>query len=120
MTGHDLARELELDEERDYRLGEMPLPVRPAQPLIGAKRSGDEPGPPHSADFSTAAPSSKKVKMNEMEILISETTGEIESRRRWIDRKCMSTWKSENRFPRNETSGRKDMTGYRYFSRRRK
>ena len=38
MSGHDLAREPVLGEHRDYRLGEMPLPVRPVQPLIGAKR----------------------------------------------------------------------------------
>ena len=28
MSGHDLAREPGLDEQRDHRLGEMPLPVR--------------------------------------------------------------------------------------------
>ena len=32
--GHDLAREPGLDEQRDHRLGEMHLPVRPLQPLI--------------------------------------------------------------------------------------
>ena len=44
MSGHDLAREPGLGEQRDHRLGEMPLPVRPIQPLIGAKRSRDGPG----------------------------------------------------------------------------
>ena len=38
MSGHDLAREPGLGEQRDHRLGEMPLPVQPVQPLIGAKR----------------------------------------------------------------------------------
>ena len=33
-SGHDLAREPGLGEQRDYRLGEMPLPVRPAQPFM--------------------------------------------------------------------------------------
>ena len=44
MSGHNLAREPVLGEQRDYRLGEMPLPVRPVEPLIGAKRSPDGPG----------------------------------------------------------------------------
>ena len=35
MSGNDLAREPGLGEQRDHRLGEMPLPVQPAQPLIG-------------------------------------------------------------------------------------
>ena len=43
MSGHDLAREPGLGEQRDHRLGEMPLPVRPVQPLIEAKRSRDGP-----------------------------------------------------------------------------
>ena len=43
MSGHDLAREPGLGEQRDHRLGEMPLPVQPAQPLIGAKRQRDGP-----------------------------------------------------------------------------
>ena len=30
MSGHDLAREPGLVEQRDHRLGEMPLPVQPA------------------------------------------------------------------------------------------
>ena len=45
MPGHDLDREPGLGEQKDYRLGEMPLPVQPVQPLIGAKRSRD--GPAH-------------------------------------------------------------------------
>ena len=36
--------------KRDHRLGEMPLPVQPVQPLIGARRLRDGPGPSHSVD----------------------------------------------------------------------
>ena len=43
-SGHDFAREPGLGEQRDHRLGEMPLPVQPVQPLIGAKRLRDGPG----------------------------------------------------------------------------
>ena len=45
MSGHDLARESGLGEQRDHRLGEMPLPVQPMQPLIGAKIIRDGPSP---------------------------------------------------------------------------
>ena len=45
MSGHDLAREPGLGEQKDHRLSEMPLPIQPAQPLIGAKRHCDGPGP---------------------------------------------------------------------------
>ena len=45
MSGHDLAREPGLGEQRDHGLGEMSLPVQPLQPLIGAKRLRDGPGP---------------------------------------------------------------------------
>ena len=41
MSRHDLAREPGLGEQRDHRLVEMPLPVRPVRPLIGAKRLRD-------------------------------------------------------------------------------
>ena len=54
MSGHDLAREPGLGEQRDHRLGEMPLPVQPAQPLIGANRLRDGPGLSYSADSPTA------------------------------------------------------------------
>ena len=37
MSGHALAREPGLGEQRDNRVGEMPLHVQPVQPLIGAK-----------------------------------------------------------------------------------
>ena len=42
MSGRDLAREPESGVHREYRLGEMLMPVRPnfsAQPLFGSKRS---------------------------------------------------------------------------------
>ena len=68
LSGHDLAREPGLGEERDHRLGEMPLPVQQVQSLIGAKRLRDGPGPSHSADSPTAAPPLKRVRMNEIEI----------------------------------------------------
>ena len=72
LSGHDIALEPGLGEQRDHRLGEMPLPVRLMQPLIGAKRLRDGPGPSHSADSPTAAPPPKKVRMSEMEIQTSE------------------------------------------------
>ena len=57
--GHELAREPGLGKQRDHRSGEMPLPVRPTQSLIGAKRSRDGLVPSHSADSPTAAPPPK-------------------------------------------------------------
>ena len=48
MSGHDLVREPGLGEQRDYRLGEMPMPIRlssSAQPLFGSK--GHAMGRPH-------------------------------------------------------------------------
>ena len=59
MSGHDLAREPGLGEQRDHRLGEMPLPVQPVQPLIGAKRLRDGPGPSHSR-FSNSCSSTEE------------------------------------------------------------
>ena len=58
----------------------MPLPVRPVQPLIGAKRSRDGPGPSQSADSPTAAAPLKRVKMSEMEIRTSETIETLEKK----------------------------------------
>ena len=80
MSGHDLAREPGLGEQRDHRLGEMPLPVQPAQPLIGAKRQRDGPGPSHSVDSPTAAPPSKKMRVSEIEIQTSETIETLEKK----------------------------------------
>ena len=80
MSVHDLAREPGLGEQKDHRLGEMPLPVRPVQPLIGAKRSHDGPGPSYSADSPTAAPPQTRVKMSEMQIQTSETIETLEKK----------------------------------------
>ena len=80
MSGHDLAREPGLGEQRDHRLGEMPLPVQPVQPLIGAKRLSDGPGPSHSVDSPTAAPPVKRARMNEIEIQTSETIETLEKK----------------------------------------
>ena len=80
MSGLELAREPGLDEQRDHRLGEMPLPVRPVQRLNGAKRSRDGPVPSHSADSPMAAPSQKRVKMGEMEVQTSETIETLEKK----------------------------------------
>ena len=68
MSDHDLAREPRLGEQRDHRLGEMPLPTQPAQPLIAAKILRDGPGPSHSVDSPTAAPPPKRVRVSEIEI----------------------------------------------------
>ena len=81
-SGHDLAREPGLGEQRDHRLGEMPLPVQPAQPLIGAKRQRDGPGPSHSVDSPTAAPPPKRVRVSEIEIQTSETIETLEKKQR--------------------------------------
>ena len=80
MSGHDLAREPGLGEQRDHRLGEMPLPVQHAQPLIGAKRQRDGPGPSHSVDSPTAAPPPKRVRVSEIEIQTSETIETLEKK----------------------------------------
>ena len=82
MSGHDLAREPGLGEQRDHRLGEMPIPVQPAQPLIGAKRQRDRPGPSHSVDSPTAAPPPKRVRVSEIEIQTSETIETLEKKER--------------------------------------
>ena len=70
LSGHDLAREPGLGEQRDHRLGEMPLPVQPVQPL----------GPSHSVDSPTTAPPLKRVRMNEIEIQTSETIETLEKK----------------------------------------
>ena len=88
MSGHDLAREPGLGEQRDHRLGEMPLPVQPAQPIIGAKRLRDGPGPSHSVDSPTAAPPLKRVKVSEIEIQTSETIETLEKKERDQNELC--------------------------------
>ena len=82
MSGHDLAREPGLGEQRDRRLGEMLLPTQPGQPLIGAKRLGNGPGPSHSVDSPTAAPPPKRVRVNEIEIQTPETIETLEKKER--------------------------------------
>ena len=82
MSGHDLAREPGLGEQRDHRLGDMPLHVQHVQPLIGAKRLRDEPGPSHSVDSQTAATPLKRVRMNEIEIQTSETIETLEKKQK--------------------------------------
>ena len=82
MSGHDLAREPGLGENMDYRLGGMPLQIQPAQPLIGAKRQRDGPGPSHSVDSPTAAPPPKRVRVSEIEIQTSETIETLEKKER--------------------------------------
>ena len=66
MSGHVLAREPGLGEQKDHRLVEMPLSVQPAQPLIGAKRLRDGSGPSHLVDSPTAAPPLKRVRVSEI------------------------------------------------------
>ena len=58
----------------------MPLHIRPALPLIGAKRSRDVPGPSNSVNSSTAAPPSKKVRRSEIEIQTAKTSETLEKR----------------------------------------
>ena len=88
MSGHDLAREPGLGEQRDYRLGEMPLPVRPVQPLIGAKRSRDGPSPSHSAGSPTAAPPMQKVRMKEIQIQTAENSETLERKEKDWEQLC--------------------------------
>ena len=83
MPGHDLACEPGLGEQRDYMMVEMPMPVRPcfsAQPLFGSKVSRNGPVPSHSMDSSSAAPPSKKVRLNEIEMQMAETSETLEKR----------------------------------------
>ena len=88
MSGRDLAREPGLGEQRDHRLGEMPLPVQPAQPLIGAKRLRDGPDPSHSVDSPTVAPPPKRVRVSEIEIQTSETIETLEKKERDQNELC--------------------------------
>ena len=64
MSGHDLAREPGLGEQRDHRLGEMPLYSRSSE----------------QRDSPTAAPPLKRVRMNEIEIQTSETIETLEKK----------------------------------------
>ena len=107
MSGHDLAREPGLGEQRDRRLGEMPLPVQPAQPLIGAKRLRDGPGPSHSVDSPTAAPPLKRVKVSEIEIQTSETIETLE--KKGIRTSCVSSCRSTGQNLEKGTNGRRSL-----------
>ena len=82
ISRHNLAREPGLGEQKDHRLVEMHLPVRPVHSLIVAKQLRDGPGPSHSADSPTAAPPLKRVKMSEMEIQTSETIKTLEKKKK--------------------------------------
>ena len=88
MSGNDLAREPGLGEQRDHRIDEMPLTNQTAQPLIGAKRLRDGPGPSHSLDSPTAAPPLKRVRVSEIEIQTSETIETLEKKERDQDELC--------------------------------
>ena len=79
---YEWQREPGLGEQKDHRLGEMPLPIQPAQPLYGAKRQRDGPGPSHSVDSPTAAPPPKRVRVSEIEIQTSETIETLEKKER--------------------------------------
>ena len=118
MSGDDLVREPGLGEQRDYRLGEMPMLIRPsfeAQPHFGSKRLRDGPAPSHSVDSPTVAPPSKKVRMNELEIQTAETSETLEKRDKdW--RELTSIRKK----PRIAMNGRESTTSYRSLSRRRR
>ena len=93
LSGHDIAREPGLGEQRYYRLGEMRLPIRP---LSGAKRSRDCSCPSHSADSPTAPPPSKNVRMNEMEIQTSETIETLDKKdKNWQE--LHAIWKNLRR-----------------------
>ena len=83
MFGHDLAREPGIGKQRDYRLGEMTMPIRSnssAQPLFGSKISCNGPASSHSVDSPTAASPSKKLRMSEIKIQTVETSETLEKR----------------------------------------
>ena len=85
MSGHNLALEPGLGKQRGNRIREMPMPERlnsfaQAQLLFGSKRSHDGSGLSYSADSPSAAPTSKKVKMNEIEMQTVETSKTLEKK----------------------------------------
>ena len=105
MSGHDLAREPGLGEQRDHRLGEIPLPVQPVQPLIGAMRLRDGPGPSHSADSPTAFLPLTRVRMNEKVIQTSETIETLDKKEK--DQSELSAKLQEYRAVARESEERK-------------
>ena len=123
MSGHYLAREPGPGEQRDFRLGEIPMPIRPsssAQPLLGSKRSLDGPAPSHSVDSPTAALPSKKVGMNEIETQTAETSETFEKRENKDWKALCANLMSTRRKRRIVTNGRESTTSYRSLSRRRR
>ena len=67
------------------------MPVRPsssAQPLFGSKRSLDRPVPSHFVDSPSAAPPTKKVRMNEIKIQKAENSEPIKNRVKDWDEVC--------------------------------
>ena len=119
---NDLAREPGLCEQKDYRLGDMPRPVHPsssAQPLFGSKRSRDGPAPSHSVDSPIAAPPSKKVRMNEIEIQTAETSETLKKGTK-TGKHCALSLMNTKRKRKIVTNGRESKTSYRSLSRRRR
>ena len=83
ISGHVLAREPGLSEQRDYKLGEIPMPIRSsssAQPLFGSKRSRDGSASSHSVYSPFGSPPSKKVRMDEIELQAAKTSETLEKR----------------------------------------
>ena len=119
MFGHDLAREPGIGEQSDYRLWEMPLPVRPAQPLIGAKRSRDGSDPSHSVDSPRSAPPSKKVRLSEIEIQTAETRDTLKKGAK-AGKNCALNLMNTKRERKIVTNGRKSITSFKSLSKRRK
>ena len=118
MSGHDLAREPGLGEQRDHRLGEMPLPAQPAQPLIGAKRQRDGPGPSHSVDSPTAAPPLKRVRVSEIKIQTSETIETLEKKERDQSELCAKLQEYRAIARERETNGKRNLKICRWPTRR--
>ena len=80
VSGDDLTREPRLGEERDHRLGEMPLQVQSMQPLIGTKRLRDGPGPSHSTNSPAVASPLERERMSDIDIQTSETIEKLEKK----------------------------------------
>ena len=88
----------------------MPLPVQPAQPLIGAKRLHDAPGPSHSVDSPTADPPRKRLKVSEIEIETSETIETLEKKERDQNELfCVPSCRSTGKYLEKGTNGRRSL-----------
>ena len=69
----------------------MPMPGDPnssAQPLFGSKKSRDGPAPSYSVDSPSAAPLSKKMRMNEIEIQKAEASETLVKRDKDWEKLC--------------------------------